>query len=385
MTSKVLCVDDNPNVLAALKRNLRKRFDLDTAEGGELALEMMDRDGPYSVIVADMQMPGMNGIELLTRARRKAPDTVRIMLTGNADQRTPVDAVNVGHIFLFLNKPCPVETMVQALEDGIKQYHLTIAERELLENTLNGSVKALMDVLGLVDPVSFGRSQKMRYHARQVAVALGVKFTWELELSTLLSQIGIVSLPPNLVEKVRRGLQLNAAEEEMLRRVPQVGADLLANIPRLESVARIVRYQEKHFDGRGVPADSLKDEQIPLESRIIKVLTDLIQLESGTTNGKPEAMEEMRSRAGWYDPTILDAAAQFFQLAPTSSSQPRTNVRARTIAELRPGDVLRSDVRTKDDILIAASGNRISPLQLERLRNFAAVMGLKEPVYIEGG
>jgi hypothetical protein len=184
---------------------------------------------------------------------------------------------------------------------------------------------------------------------------------------------------------VRRGMQLDGAEEEMLRRVPQVGADLLANIPRLESVARIVRYQEKHFDGGGVPADSLKDEQIPLESRIIKVLTDLIQLEAGTTNGKLQPMEEMRARTGWYDPTILDAAAKSFQLAPTSSSQPRTNVRARTIAELRPGDVLRSDVRTKDDILIAASGNRISPLQLERLRNFAAVMGLKEPVYIEEG
>lgn len=89
MSPKVLCVDDNSNVLAAVKRNSRKRFDIDTAEGGEIALAMMDRGGPYAVVVADMQMPGMNGIELPAKMRQKAPDTVRIMLTGNADQRTP--------------------------------------------------------------------------------------------------------------------------------------------------------------------------------------------------------------------------------------------------------------------------------------------------------
>jgi response regulator RpfG family c-di-GMP phosphodiesterase len=380
MSSKVLCVDDNPNVLAALKRNLRKRFDIVTAEGGELALEIMDHNGPYAVIVADMQMPGMNGIELLTRVQRKAPDTVRIMLTGNADQRTPVDAVNLGQIFRFLNKPCPIETMIQTLEDGIKRYHLIVAERELLTNTLNGSVKVLMDVLALVDPVSFGRSQTMRHNARQLAAALSAQFTWELELSALLSQVGVVSLPPKLVEKARRGLQLEAAEEAMLHRVPQVGADLLANVPRLEPVARIVRYQDKRFDGSGIPADSLKGDQIPLEARIIKVLADLAQLES-RANSKVQAMAEMRSRTGWYDPTILEAAARCFQLSPVSP--PSTCARARVISELRPGDVLRSDVRTRDGILVAAAGIRLSALQLERLRNFASVMGLKEPIYVD--
>jgi len=140
MSVKILCVDDESNVLEAYQRNLRKRFTIDTALGGEPALALIASQGPYAVIVTDMQMPGMDGVEFLTRAQQKAPDTVRLMLTGNADQKTAVEAVNKGHVFQFLNKPCPPEMLAVALENGIKQYRLITAEREVLEYTLNGSI-----------------------------------------------------------------------------------------------------------------------------------------------------------------------------------------------------------------------------------------------------
>src|SRR6266481_5372243 len=130
MSAKILCVDDEANVLEAYQRNLRKRFSIDTALGGEAALALIGSQGPYAVIVADMQMPGMNGVEFLTLAREKAPDTVRIMLTGNADQKTAVEAVNKGQIFQFLNKPCPPEMLGTALANGVRQYSLITAERE---------------------------------------------------------------------------------------------------------------------------------------------------------------------------------------------------------------------------------------------------------------
>jgi response regulator RpfG family c-di-GMP phosphodiesterase len=158
---------------------------------------------------------------------------------------------------------------------------LIIAERELLEKTLNGSVKVLTDVLALVDPDAFSRSHRMRDDARQIASALAVPFTWELKLAALLCQIGIVSLPPILIPKARSGLKLTGTEEEMLSRVPEVGGDLLANIPRLESVARIVHCREKRFDGQGVPQDALQGEQIPIEARMLKVL-----IRSAPTGGR---------------------------------------------------------------------------------------------------
>src|SRR6266700_2888600 len=120
MSVKVLCVDDESNVLEAYQRNLRKRFTIDTALGGEPALALIASQGPYAVIVTDMQMPGMDGVEFLMRVRQKAPDTVRLMLTGNADQKTAVEAVNKGHVFSFLSKPCPAESLEAALENALQ-------------------------------------------------------------------------------------------------------------------------------------------------------------------------------------------------------------------------------------------------------------------------
>jgi len=106
---KILCVDDEPNVLKAYKRGLRSNFAIDIATSGGEALQFIESRGPYAVIVSDMRMPQMNGIELLNTVKQCAPDTVRIMLTGNADQQTAIDAVNPGEIFRFLNKPCQPE------------------------------------------------------------------------------------------------------------------------------------------------------------------------------------------------------------------------------------------------------------------------------------
>ena len=106
MTTRILCVDDDSNILLGYQRALRKQFQIEVALGGEEGLAAVRNQGPYAVIVADMRMPGMDGVELLAKVREIAPDTVRMMLTGNADQQTALEAVNQGHIFRFMTKPC---------------------------------------------------------------------------------------------------------------------------------------------------------------------------------------------------------------------------------------------------------------------------------------
>lgn len=382
MSNKILCIDDDANVLTGIQRNLRKQFDIDTAVGALAALKLIEKECPYAVIVADMQMPGMNGVEFLNIARQKYPDTVRIMLTGNADQRTATDAVNRGHIFQFLNKPCPPDKLADVLTDGIKQYRLITAERELLENTLNGSVKVLMEILSLSDPVSFGRAQLVRDQARGVAKLLQVASTWELELAAMLCPIGYVSLPAELNQKARVGLDLTGPEKDALDRVPQVGCNLLANIPRLQSVARIVLYQNKNFDGTGFPADAVKGEEIPIESRIIRVLSDLANLES-KKSARFKGMEHLREQKGCYDPTVMDAVARFFELDVNAATATQQTPLALDVVDLHAGQVLTADIRTNQDVLIVAAGTKITPLLLERLRNFASLEGLKLPIYVE--
>src|ERR1035441_2270014 len=106
MSEKILFVDDDPNLLSSCERVLRRNFQIETAEGGEAALARIACHGPYAVVVADRQMPRMDGIQFLHALRERAPDTIRIMLTGNADLEGAIRVVNEGNIFRFLTKPC---------------------------------------------------------------------------------------------------------------------------------------------------------------------------------------------------------------------------------------------------------------------------------------
>ena len=119
---KVLLVDDDAMVLAGLRRQLRNQFSIDTAMSGEEALQRLRENGPYAVIVSDFMMPGMNGVEFLSRVKKSNPETIRMMLTGTADMPTAIKAVNEGNIFQFHPKPCPAETLSEAIHSGLSHY-----------------------------------------------------------------------------------------------------------------------------------------------------------------------------------------------------------------------------------------------------------------------
>ena len=132
MLEKILLVDDEPSVLEALQRQFRKQFHIHTALGAAEGLTMLRIQGPFSVVVSDCRMPDIDGIQFLALVRKIAPDTVRMMLTGNTDLETAMEAVNRGEIFRFLTKPCPPETFQAALEAGVKQYQLTRSQKSVL-------------------------------------------------------------------------------------------------------------------------------------------------------------------------------------------------------------------------------------------------------------
>ncbi len=144
---QILFVDDDQNILNAYCRALRKEFRIETALGGEEGLEMIAGHETYAVIVTDMRMPGMDGIQFLAQVKEQSPDTIRIMLTGNADQQTAIEAVNEGNIFRFLTKPCPAEVLGQVLAEGIQQYRAIKAEKQLLAKTIQGSAQMFTDLL----------------------------------------------------------------------------------------------------------------------------------------------------------------------------------------------------------------------------------------------
>ena len=136
MSERVLLVDDDENLLSALRRQLRNLYDLTTVTSGEMAVDAVRQAGqqgkPFAVVMADMRMAGLDGIETLSQIRVIAPDTIRMMLTGNADQETAIKAINRGNIFRFFCKPCPAADLIGGINDGIAQYRLVVGEAELL-------------------------------------------------------------------------------------------------------------------------------------------------------------------------------------------------------------------------------------------------------------
>ena len=133
MADKILFVDDEASALDGYTRILRKEFAMSTARSGEEGLAAIQANGPYAVVISDMRMPGMTGSDFLAAVRRKAPNSVRMLLTGHADLDAAIDAVNRGNIYRFLTKPCEKPALVEAIRSGLEQYHTTTKEKELVK------------------------------------------------------------------------------------------------------------------------------------------------------------------------------------------------------------------------------------------------------------
>ncbi|HIE13420.1 MAG TPA: response regulator [Desulfotomaculum sp.] len=376
MKSRVLLVDDDSNILAAFKRNLRPYFEIVTAEDGVAGVAALKDQGPFAVVVSDLRMPEMDGIQFLAAARQVAPDTVRVMLTGYADLQTAIDAVNKGSIFRFLSKPCSPEDFRRVVEAAVEQYRLVIAERELLDKTLRGSIKMLVDILSMLNPVAVNQASRLRNMARRIGMRLQVKRLWELELAAMLSQIGYVTIPPNILEKRAKGEPLTEKEERVFLSCPQVGRDLLSNIPRLEGVAEAIAYQLKQYDGGGFPEDDRKGKAIPFIARVLKVVLDYDALvQAGKTVA--EAVAIMRAREAWYDPAVLGALE-----AESLAVGEGLIVRSVSLDELLPGMVLAENITDGRDVILVPKGYEISEVLKTRLLNFARFGTVSQPIKV---
>lgn len=377
MTEKILFVDDEPNVLQSIKRQLRKRFDLETAEGGAAALKKLEENGPFAVIVSDMRMPEMNGVELLAKVKDLYPNTVRMMLTGNADQETAMEAVNTGHIFRFLTKPCPPATFITSIALAQRQHRLLNAEKELLQQTLRGSVSVLSELLGIANPLAFSSAGRIKHYVVQLAEAFGLPGQWQYEVAALVSQIGCITLPGDVLNKMYSGTVLSDEEKEMYEKHPEVGAKLLEKIPRLENVVRMVALQLLSYDDYFGEIMEAEVEEVIAGAQILKIVIDFdLQLFRGANKG--EAIAWLRKQKGEYNPEYVDALADI-----------KMNFAVQTVSvnvqELTVGMIPVEDVLAKNGAMIIPKGQAITWSLLQGLSNFVKQIGVVEPITVQVG
>lgn len=362
---RVLCVDDEPQILEGLMLLLRRHYDVVTATSGVAALELLAHPPAMAVIVSDMRMPGMDGATFLARARQLMPDSVRLLLTGQADMNSAIAAVNEGQIFRFLTKPCPPPLLLAAVGVAVEQYDLIMSERVLLEQTLHGSIKTLTDVLALVSPTSFGRATRIKQLVSELAENLGLRERWQVEVAAMLSQIGCITLPPETAEKVYYGQPLSEDEEKQVSRLPIVTEELLSNIPRLEAVLAILKNYPEAYQPDSIVQSDLQKSVITQGARLLKVAIDFDALESSNGVSSSQAVAELRAQAGLYDPAVLQA------LAAVRGTEMHVELRELTVNDLRIGMILAEDVKMQSGVLLVARGYEITERFLERVRNFA--------------
>ncbi|MFM9904707.1 MAG: HD domain-containing phosphohydrolase [Pyrinomonadaceae bacterium] len=364
MNTRILFVDDEPNVLEAFSRSLRKDFDVAVAKSGAEGLVVIEKDGPFAVIVSDMRMPGMDGIQFLGKVRDLHPETVRVMLTGNADQQTATDAVNKGSIFRFLTKPCPPEVMIQTLTASLDQYRLVTSEKQLLEQTLNKSLEVLVDILAIVNPTAFSRSARVKKMAREIAESLNVNNCWEVEAAAMLSQIGCVTVPEEILRKISYNVPLSNKETGLYNQHPQIGHDLIARIPRMETVADIVADQNLRFSDESVHVkQSIGIDEPRLGARILKAVLDLDKLMIDGSS-RQNAFKELSTRVGWYDPAVLTALQDIIDLSVDEYESFEM-----CVSDLKSGMVLDGPLNSARGSTLLPSGQEITTSLILRLAN----------------
>lgn len=366
---RILCVDDDPSILEGLSLHLGRRYQMLTASSGFEGLSVLHKEPSIAVVISDMRMPAMDGATFLSKARKLNPNAVRLLLTGQTDIDSAVAAINEGQIFRFLTKPTPPTVLVPTVEAALAQHRLITAERDLLEQTLLGSMKTLTDILSLTSPLAFGRSMRIRDLACALARQLGVEPNWQLEIAAMLSQLGCVSLPDATLTKIHRGERLDDADQLKLLQATQLTDQLLSNIPRLEVVRGMLSAALSSATAT-TQGETPEQKRIQHSGKLIRLALEFDALE---LEGKAPsvAIDTIRGRSNRYDPAML-AALQ----AVRGEDAQRQEVRELSVGELRPGMVFMEDVKLRNGVLLVARGYEVTPSFLVRVRNYESNLQL---------
>lgn len=359
MCKRILLVDDEVNLLQSLRRNLRGRYDLTLAEGGAAGLEQLQSGGPFAIVVSDMQMPELDGLTLLKHAKDLAPDSIRIMLTGNVDQETAVKAVNTGAIFRFLNKPCAAEVLAEVLDEGLRQYALVEAEKVLLSQTLTGSVAMMTELIAIANPAVFGRAGRLRGLARRVATHFGWSAAWQYEVAAMLSQIGCIGAEVS---------QRSGVNSKDLQSQAELSSALVGRIPRLDRIAAMIRHQYREDDSEDVP------EVVSMGAKLLRILCEFDHLNS--TQSLVQVLEKMKLTVGTaYDETILRGFAEVMLGTMEFRSLP--------VHELQPKMILEDNVENASGDILISKGHELTDSLIQRLLSFRKnAVGVREPISV---
>jgi len=370
---KILFVDDEQDILSSFKRQFRKKADISTALSGKEALELIDNESEFAVIVSDMRMPSMDGAEFLEKAKKKSPNTIRILLTGQTDLNSAISAINQGQIFRFLTKPCSQDILQEALKSAIRQYRLLNVEKELLQKTVKGSIELLSEILSIVKPRVFSNFNRIKKYIHYIASEQGETDTWDFEVAGMLYSLGYLTLPEDLIEKaLKPNSELTASEKLALQDVPLISSKLINHIPRLENIAEMVRLSDKvnhliHQDAGAVQG------RIYLGADMLKIAISFDRLLESGHNHK-SAIDLLRTDDSLHQDLV--------EKLSSIKMGHEDDVITVNVDNLLPGMVLLENMITDNDSTLLAKGTELTEDLLVRIKLYTKNQKISRPIRI---
>ncbi|MDI5935162.1 HD domain-containing phosphohydrolase [Halomonas kalidii] len=412
----VLLVDDEPNILRALRRVLRQEpYRVLTADDGEQALAVM-RESAVDLVVSDSRMPGMDGAELLSRIQQEWPDCRRLMLTGHADMTSTIRAINEGQLYRYIAKPWSDDELRQILRQALAHHQAEREQRRLealtraqnrelaalnesLEQRVAARTTELREVADMLD-LAYGELKRSYVTATQVFSSLiNQRLPRNLQTNAQVSDlVKAFAETHDLDEELKRSLlmaaalynlgkmtwddrilnapseRLFAADRETYKRYPVTGEGLLMALDYLEDTAKIIRHHRERWNGSGYP-DHLKDEQIPYGARLLGLAVDFIELQRGMILQRrlprDDALKLLKKLGGRvYDPQLCEAFVTLCIEQAPDLGLAGQSVMSLDTRRLEPGMILVRDLHSESGMLLLNEGKQLTRGLIDRLMRF---------------
>lgn len=408
----ILCVDDEPNILSSLRRLFRAEgYQVRSAESGAAGIEVLENEN-IDLVISDMRMPGMDGAQFLEQVSTRWPETVRLLLTGQSDVNSVIDAINRGEIYRYISKPWDDNDILQILRRALERKALEQEKRKLealtgsqnqelkaLNNSLEArvaertadlktaigamkqanetlkaqfftSIKVFATLIEMRGGNLSGHARRVADLARKIAVQLKMddKAAQEIFVAGLLHEIGKLGFSDELLAlpvAVMNSKQLDAYRQHVLR-----AEQLLMPLPDLRGAAATIGAQLERFDGLGFPG-KLFEQSVPLSARILAVASDFDNLQIGTL--APQRLTPDQARAAIvrgsgkrYDPLVVEAflAALGGEAAPGLTGNSEVALKP---CDLMAGMVLSRDLIAPGGMLMLSTGHALDERLLQKI------------------
>jgi response regulator RpfG family c-di-GMP phosphodiesterase len=400
----ILCVDDEANILASLRRLLRRRgYAVLSAESGAAGLQIL-QSTPVHLVISDMRMPEMDGAAFLHAVRQQWPDTVRLLLTGFADVPAIISAINNGEIYRYITKPwdeaellltvrralerIALERDKRRLEQQVREQNdalqvlnseleakvlartadLHAANAKLKKNYLH-SIKAFSNLMDLRSGDLSGHSRQLANLARRTAAAMQLPELAQQDVfvAGLLHDIGKIGLPDSIL--LRPVGRLDKESMLLFQRHPGWGETALTSLDDMHGVAALIRSHHERFDGQGFP-DRLGGAQLPLAAHILIVAEAFLDMQAGNVsearlNASEAAAMVARGRGSQFHPEVVDV---FLQVVLNAVPEAQVPCLSLATAELVSGMVMARDLCAGDGLVLLGADHVLTDKLIQRLR-----------------